>query len=87
REDPSRPLLSPLRGTGAFMRVLDAVRAAPDPAPVDPAHVERVTDDGGTHRVVRDVAAWCGRVAAEGRTFAELGAPFARAAVVSREGA
>lgn len=77
RADPSVPLLSPLRGTGAFMRVLDAVRAAPDPTPVAPGLVERVTDDAGTHRVIRDVAAWCERVAAEGRTFAELGAPFA----------
>ncbi|WP_308121778.1 Gfo/Idh/MocA family protein [Actinotalea ferrariae] len=81
RDDPSVPLLSPLRGTGAFMRVLDAVRAAPDPTPVPAEHVERVTDDAGTHRVVHDVEAWCARVAAEGRTFAELGAPWARGQV------
>ncbi|WP_309232684.1 Gfo/Idh/MocA family oxidoreductase, partial [Actinotalea sp. JY-7885] len=71
RADPAVPLLAPLRGTGAFMRVLDAVRAAPDPTPIAPEHVDVVQDDadtrgdGGPRRVVRDVAAWCQRVAAQ----------------------
>ncbi|WP_370524129.1 DUF6807 family protein [Cellulomonas sp. APG4] len=71
------PLLSPLREAGAFTRVLDAVRTAPDPRPVDPAHVDRVTDDAGTHLVLRGVEEWCRRAVREGRTFAELGAPWA----------
>ncbi|MBO1752476.1 PmoA family protein [Actinotalea sp. BY-33] len=71
------PLLSPLAGTGAFMRVLDAVRAAPDPLPIGPEHVTSVTDELGTHLVVDGVATWCARVATEHRTFAELGAPWA----------
>ena len=33
RVDPSVPLLCPLSDTGAFERVLDAVRSAPDPTP------------------------------------------------------
>lgn len=70
-------LLSPLRGTGAFMRVLDAVRAAPDPRRIADQHVRTVTDDAGTHRVVADVDEWCRRAVEQGATFAELGAPFA----------
>lgn len=34
----------------------------------------------GTHRGVRDLEAWSERVVTEGRTFAELGAPWARTA-------
>ncbi|WP_395244319.1 Gfo/Idh/MocA family protein [Agromyces sp. MMS24-K17] len=72
------PLLVPIASTGGFMRVLEAVRTAPDPAVIDPAFVDRrVTGDGDAHAVVADVEAWCDRVVAEGRTFAELGAPWA----------
>lgn len=80
------PLLSPLHGTGAFMRVLDAVRAAPDPTRIDPRHVERLRAAGpgapwagepATHLVVRDVERWCHRAAQEHATFRELGAPWA----------
>jgi predicted dehydrogenase len=77
REDPLVALLCPLRDTGAFERVLDAVRSAPDPAPIASEHVLPVTDDLGTHLVVRDVERWCERVATQHATFAELGAPWA----------
>ncbi|WP_034661161.1 Gfo/Idh/MocA family protein [Cellulomonas sp. KRMCY2] len=85
RSDPSVALLCPLRDTGAFTRVLDAVRAGPDPTRIDPGHITAVTDDtttsdDGTHLVVRDVDRWCARAAAEHATFAELGAPWARPA-------
>lgn len=76
RADPGVPLMSPLRGTGAFMRVLDAVRSAPDPGRIAAEHVRTLTDDAGTHRVVVDVEAWCRRAVELGATFAELGAPF-----------
>lgn len=75
--DPSVTLLCPLRDTGAFERVLDAVRAAPDPAIIPSEYVRAVTDDLGTHLVVRDVEHWCERVATEHASFAELGAPWA----------
>lgn len=72
------PLLAPIAATGGFMRVLEGVRTAPDARPIDPAHIERrTTADGEPHSVVADVEAWCDRVIAEGRTFAELGAPWA----------
>jgi len=76
RADPDVPQLAPLPSTGAFMRVLDAVRAAPAPLTIDPALVDRVDDDEGTHLVVRDVEDWCERVAESLSTFRELGAPW-----------
>ena len=77
RADPSVTLLCPLKDTGAFERVLDAVRCAPDPTPIPLAYVHAVTDDIGTHLVVADVEHWCEGVATEHATFAELGAPWA----------
>lgn len=77
RADPSVALLCPLRDTGAFERVLDAVRCAPDPTTIPAEYVHAMTDDLGTHLVVRDVERWCERVATEHATFAELGAPWA----------
>lgn len=70
------PLVADLPETGAFMRVLEAVRLAPDPAPITQPHVTWVEDSHGRRPVVRDVEDWCARVAKEGRTFTELGAPW-----------
>ncbi|MFI6425405.1 Gfo/Idh/MocA family protein [Promicromonospora sp. NPDC050880] len=82
-------LLCDVRDTGAFMRVLEAIRTAPDPAPIadafvdwadgaaDPGVVGQGNPAGDTrHPVVHDVAAWCERAALEQRTFTELGAPW-----------
>lgn len=73
-------LLVPAASTGAFMRVLEAVRTAPDPRPIDPAFVTRVVDEHGSRVVVDGLEAWSERVVAEGRTFSELGAPWTRGA-------
>lgn len=78
--DPGVPLLAPLVETGAFMRVLEAVRTAPDPAQVDPAYVEWVGEGQGKHPVIADIETWCARVAAEQKLFSELGAPWAGSA-------
>ena len=79
-------LLCDVRDTGAFMRVLEAVRTAADPAPIGDGFVDWV--DGGLsgaqgnpegdarHPVVHDVEQWCERAAREQRTFTELGAPW-----------
>ncbi|WP_127792364.1 Gfo/Idh/MocA family protein [Agromyces sp. LHK192] len=80
------PLLVPAASTGGFMRVLEAVRMAPAPTPIAAEYVARVDSDAGTgavapdgpHRVVDGIEAWSERVVREGRTFAELGAPWAR---------
>ncbi|WP_324649392.1 DUF6807 family protein [Georgenia sp. H159] len=75
--DATVPLLSPLADSGAFMTVLEAVRTAPDPAPVPAEHVTWTDDDAGRHPVVHDVEHWCERVGHELRTFTALGAPWA----------
>ncbi len=62
------------RSTGAFMRVLEAVRTAPDPAPLPAAAVTWRGEGDERRAVVADVEAWCERAAREQRTFAELGA-------------
>lgn len=74
--DPRVDLLSSLEDAGAFMRVLDAVRTAPDPTPISGDHVEWRTDAEGHHPVVHDVEQWCERVASQLRSFSELGAPW-----------
>ncbi|ANJ25914.1 Gfo/Idh/MocA family protein [Agromyces aureus] len=71
------PLLVPIAATGAFMRVLEAVRTGEPAHPIDARFVDRVTDAAGDRRVVHDLEAWSERVVLEGRTFRELGAPWA----------
>lgn len=70
------PLRCAVEDTGAFMQVLEAVRRAEDPAPIDPSHVAWLGDGADRHPVVADVEAWCERAALQGRTFTELEAPF-----------
>lgn len=76
RADPVASLRCDVAGTGAFMAVLDAVRAAPDPRPIAPAHVTWRGAGPDAHPVVHDVAGWCARVAAESATFTTLRAPW-----------
>ncbi|GAA1523563.1 putative dehydrogenase [Agromyces terreus] len=71
------PLLVPAASTGAFMRVLEAVRTGEPASPIDPRFIDRVSDADGDRRVVRDLESWSERVVLEGRTFRELGAPWA----------
>jgi len=80
RADASRALRCDVASTGAFMRVLDAVRLAPDPRQVPASHVRWRGVGQDRHPVVSGIAAWCGRAALEPATFTELGAPFALAA-------
>lgn len=71
-------LLSPLADSGAFMRVLEAVRVADPPRQIPP---EAVTWTGtGTDRrpVVHDVEAVLERAVTAQATLAELGVPWAR---------
>lgn len=80
RADPAVPLVAGLERTGGFMRVLEAIRTAPDPAAIDPALVQWRTDAKGEYPVVTDVEHWIGRAADELATFGELGAPWAHRA-------
>ncbi|GAA2725433.1 Gfo/Idh/MocA family protein [Cellulomonas aerilata] len=77
--DPTVALLSPLEESGGFMRVLEAIRTAPDPTPIPADLVEWRGEGPDRHPVVRDVEEWCTRVATELRSFAALGAPWSPA--------
>ncbi|MFI9007581.1 DUF6807 family protein [Actinosynnema sp. NPDC053489] len=80
--DPAVPLNAPLDRTGAFTRVVEAVRTAPDPAPIDPAWLRRngrrVDVDGVDHVVAK--------AAEHLRTFAELEVPWSPLGGVARYG-
>lgn len=72
-------LVCPLEETGAFMRVLDEVRAAPAPREIAPVHLRTEfppEPPHSPHIVVQDVETWCERVADELETFSGLGAPW-----------
>ncbi len=76
RTDPRHELLCDVRDTGAFMRVLEAVRTGPDPAQVPDAAVAWRGDGDARHPVVQDVERWCEQAARTQQTFTELGAPW-----------
>ncbi|GAA4047136.1 DUF6807 family protein [Nonomuraea soli] len=65
-------LLVPLASTEAFTRFLDAVRLAPEPAPIESA-------DEPERRLVPGIAAFAARSARELKTLSELGFPGAPA--------
>lgn len=73
-------LSAPLIDTGAYMVVLEAVRAAEPPTPILPS----ATTIRADCVAVDDVADWVERSARAGSLFRELQAPFASAAPPSR---
>jgi predicted dehydrogenase len=75
-------LLVPPDACGAFMRVVEAVRTAPDPAPLPPSVWRSVQDGGVPRRVVPGVDALVAAGATSLRLYSELGAPWARPAEV-----
>lgn len=77
--DPAVPLLCSLADTGAFTAVLEAVHTAPDPRPVADRFVSWQEREGDLWGSIADVERYCQLVAEQGRTFAELGAPWATA--------
>ena len=77
RRDPAARLRCDVRDTGAFMRVLEAVRAAPDPAPIASPFVTWHGEGTERRPVVQDVEGWCERAARTQSTFRSLGAPWA----------
>ena len=60
------------------MRVLEAIRTAPEPRPIDPSSSSGAPTRKGEHAVVADVEHWIDRAANELATFSELGAPWTR---------
>lgn len=77
------PLTSSLLDSGAFMLVLEAIRTAPLPAPIDPAHVRWEGDGDAAHAVVPGVEEALERAGRQHATFSELGLPWAAAAPVA----
>jgi predicted dehydrogenase len=76
-DDPRQPLQSDVAGCGAFMRVLEAVRLAPGPTPIEPQWLRRRgTGVEATVSVVQ-VERSIQDAAEQLRTFSELGVPWA----------
>lgn len=69
-------LLVPLASTGSFMRVLEAARTGVPPRQIGADFITWRGEGLAAHPEVVDIAQWCARVAAEGKTFTELGAPW-----------
>ena len=74
------PLISSLEDSGAFMLVLEAVRTAPLPAPIDPAYVRWEGEGDAAHAVVAGIEEALEQAGREHATFSELGLPWAAAA-------
>jgi hypothetical protein len=76
RADQRVPLLAPFEETGAFTRVVEAVRVAAPPVEI-PASLIRWDGEGLERRpVVADVEKWVARAGEELALFRELGAPW-----------
>ncbi|MGC5001821.1 Gfo/Idh/MocA family protein [Streptomyces sp. DT203] len=78
-------LLVPPQRTGAFMRVVEAVRTAPEPValPSEAWHTEPATASTGARRVVRGIDALVAAGADTLTLFSELGVPWALPTEVS----
>ncbi|MBT2514530.1 DUF6807 family protein [Arthrobacter sp. ISL-30] len=74
------PLISPLDASGAFMRVLEAIRTADSPALIDASHVSWEGEGEGAHAVVRGIEDALERSIRAHATFRELDLPWARPA-------
>ena len=70
-------LLVPLAGTGAFMRVLDAVARAGEPVRVDPRAITWSGEGQDRRAVIEDVEEALQRAVDTQQTFTELGVPWA----------
>ncbi|MFF2326123.1 MULTISPECIES: Gfo/Idh/MocA family protein [unclassified Streptomyces] len=78
-------LLVPPERTGAFMRIVETVRTAPEPAalPADAWYTEPATASTGARRVVRGIDAAVAAGADTLTLFSELGVPWAQPSEVS----
>lgn len=82
--DHGVPLHAPLVETGAFMAVMEAVRTAPDPIPVEDAAITLLTDRPSPLTTIDGIVEWVERTARSGALFSELHAPFAAAPLAGR---
>jgi predicted dehydrogenase len=80
-------LLVPLRATGAFTEVVDAVRTASDPAEIGEPHRVRIADEHGDRFVVSGIDDLVAASSADLALYSELGAPWAAAPTTYQLGA
>ena len=71
------PLLVPLADTIGFMAVLEATQTAPDPTAIDEQYIDWRGAGEFTYPVVQDIDTWQLRCLAEGKGYADAGAPWA----------
>jgi predicted dehydrogenase len=76
-DDPGVALQSGLDACGGFMHVLEAVRTAPDPRPVEPAWIRHAGEGDDARLQVIGVDAAVRASAERLATFGELGVPWA----------
>jgi predicted dehydrogenase len=83
---PAVPLLVPLAATRSFMRVVEAVRLAPEPVEIPPEH--RRMDTSGPHPrlVVPGIDTAVARSAEELALLSELDLPWARQGAAASHG-
>lgn len=74
------PLLSPLDQSGAFMRVLEAIRTAEPPAAIPAPFIDWQGTSDSAHAVVLGIEDALERAGLAHATFSELGLPWARKA-------
>ena len=70
-------LLNPLADNGAFMRVMEAVRTAPDPQPIPPEYVRWEGDGLEARPIVPGIDAAVQRVADDGVCLSRTAVPWA----------
>jgi predicted dehydrogenase len=71
------PLLLPLSDTGAFMRVMDALRTSGPPVHIERKYIEQRDEGVDSHPVVQDIEKWVRAATADDKLFSEIGAPWA----------
>ncbi|MDJ0317890.1 hypothetical protein [Arthrobacter antibioticus] len=67
-------VLGSLENSGAFVRVLEAVRTAEAPQIIPATYINCVGEGQDAYPVIADAEAWIGRAMWAQATFAELGA-------------
>jgi predicted dehydrogenase len=70
-------LIVPLVSTGAFMRVVEAVREAPEPTKIDPRLVTWHGEGAAEYPIIDGIVATVQAASEQGATFSELGVPWA----------
>lgn len=73
------PLLAPLADTGAFMSVLEASQTAPEPQPIVAAFITWSGDGDARVPVIQGIADAVAAAVRDGRSWSQLGVPWATA--------